>query len=260
MDTDFGLVPQEVHILKSCSHPNIIAFVDYFSDLKFCYLVTDLHGTSWSWPNAAINISKNPGLKTPQQLLHLSQSQARECFGVPGLTRRLPCDLFECIEAHSVLPINTIQKIFNQILDAVLHLHSQGIVHRDLKDENIVVDEDYKIKLIDFGSSSRFNRAPDGQEPYFDKFNGTIAYAAPEIIKGQKYHPSEAEVWTMGVLLYTMIFRKSPFSSTEEILSLSPKLPHEESPGPFDLLSKMLQKDPNRRIKMSAVKEHPFMQ
>lgn len=273
-NSELGLVSTEVHLMKQLIHPNIIQYLDYFNDDRFLYLITELHGTSWTWPNPRLDSSRNPGLRPPGQLLQLSNSNSKDALGVPGVTRRSPCDLFECIEAHSRLSEETIKKILVQVLDAVLYLFSLGIVHRDLKDENIVVDENYHIKLIDFGSASVIPRlrtetsdAPPTQprtttpleEGYFERFNGTLAFAGPEVIRSLRYRPSEAEVWSLGVLLYTMLFKKSPFPSTDAILNTHLDLPYEATPGVYDLVRQMLQKNPLKRIGLYEIHEHPFM-
>lgn len=262
----------EVFILKRCHHQNIIAFLDYFSDEKYAYLITELHGTSWAWPNPKIDSFKNPGLRGPNQLIHRQRSLLNTCVGIPGITRRLPYDLFECIEAHSFFPMATIKKVFSQLVGAVLYLYSMGTVHRDLKDENIVIDEDYNLKVIDFGSAGMLWGLEDDRalnmgeareanmcEPYFDTFYGTIAFAPPEIVKKEAYLSSEAEVWTLGVLLYTLLFKKIPFFSAEEITHMPLDLPLEDQPGPYDLVRHLLQKNPNKRIKLFDIPRHPFL-
>jgi serine/threonine protein kinase len=277
-DGELGLVPLEVHFMKGIVHPNIIQYLDYYSDYRFCYLVTEMHGTSWTWPNPKIDATRNPGLRPPGQLLRLGQ---KEVVGVAGVTRRSPCDLFECIEAHGKLPEVTVYKIFSQIYEAVSFLYHRGIVHRDLKDENVVVDENYDIKIIDFGSASLIPRLKGSRasasvdmdlinadaittvmgpvEGYFERFNGTLAFAAPEVIRGLRYRPSDAEVWSLGVLLYTMICKKSPFASTDAILHASLDLPHEDVPGVWDLVRKMLARNPVTRIHLDHIRSHPFM-
>lgn len=75
----------------------------------------------------------------------------------PPMMRRSSCDLFECIEQHSRLPERYAKYVFAQLIDVVGCLHYNGFVHRDIKDENIVIDNKYRVKLIDFGSTYLFD-------------------------------------------------------------------------------------------------------
>lgn len=85
-------------------------------------------------------------------------------------------DLFDYIELNTTMPEAEIKSIFRQVARAIQHLHHNKIVHRDIKDENVILDEDGNVQLIDFGSSAyiKNNRK-------FDTFCGTIDYAAPEV-------------------------------------------------------------------------------
>ena len=218
-DSELGMIPAEVYYLKSLRHGGIVQSLDYFDDGRYVYLITELHGTSWSpGNNPELNYKRNPGIKTAE-----------------GANFGAPCDLFECIEAHKNLPETTIHFIFKQLLEIVSYLSSKEIVHRDLKDENVVVDADYRIKIVDFGCAARIPWIGYGvgrEEGWFEKFNGTLAFAPPEVIKGQKYRGSEAEIWTLGVLLYTMAFRQAPFQDAQSILYGQLEFPFEEDrPG-----------------------------
>lgn len=222
-DSELGIIPAEVYFLKSLRHGGIVQFLDYFDDGRYIYLVTELHGTSWSpGSNKELNPKRNPGIKTDNHI----NGHGSPCA---------PCDLFECIEAHKNLTEKTIHFIFKQLLDIVSYLSGQGIVHRDLKDENVVVDADYRIKIVDFGCAARIPWIGYGvgrEEGWFEKFNGTLAFAPPEVIRGQKYRGSEAEIWTLGVLLYTMAFRQAPFQDAQSILYGQLEFPFEEEvPG-----------------------------
>lgn len=222
-DSELGMIPSEVFYLKNLSHRGIVQFLDYFEDGRYVYLVTELHGTSWNPRiNLELNPKRNPGLKIDK------------CTPVKSETSA-PCDLFECIEAHKHLPESTIHYIFTQLLDIVAYLSSEGIVHRDLKDENIVVDADYRIKIVDFGCAARIPWTGYGaarEEAWFEKFNGTLAFAPPEVIKGAKYRGTESEMWTLGVLLYTMAFRQAPFQDAQSIIYGQLEFPYEEDrPG-----------------------------
>lgn len=226
-DSELGIIPSEVFYLKSLRHVGIVQFLDYFDDGRYIYLVTEFYGTSWSpGNNGELNPKRNPGIKTA------------------GSNANAPCDLFECIEAHNNLTERTIHFIFKQLIDIVLYLSGQGIVHRDLKDENVVVDGDYKIKIVDFGCAARIpwigGYGVGREEGWFEKFNGTLAFAPPEVIKGQKYRGSEAEIWTLGVLLYTMAFRQAPFQDAQSILYGQLEFNFEEDqPGKHEIYLKL---------------------
>lgn len=249
-DTELGLVPGEVAILRQLSHQCIVQFLDYIDGGgDYVCMVTELHGTPWTWPNLRLSAQKNPGLRTPTQLEALRSPVAQ----VPP--RRSPCDLFECIEAHAHLPEPTVYKLFAQLLDTTLYMRCQGLVHRDLKDENIVVDEHYRLKLVDFGSAARIPMQ-DGKEASFKVFNGTLAFAAPEIVRGHYYMPSPAEVWTLGILLYTLAHKKAPFVTTEEILH---KQPEHSGTELDDLIGRMLDKKAASRLCLEDIAHHPWM-
>ena len=79
----------------------------------------------------------------------------------------------------------------------------------------------YEIKLIDFGSASYI---PTEREKYFTRYNGTPHFASPEIAQGTPYQGPQAEVWTLGVLLYTIIFGENPFQDKNDILAFTGKL------------------------------------
>jgi serine/threonine protein kinase len=74
------------------------------------------------------------------------------------------------------------------------------------------------VKLIDFGSTSRIPELGK-KDSYFDRFNGTLHFASPEILKGNNYRGPEAEVWALGVLLYTLIYGENPFQEPQQILN-----------------------------------------
>ena len=110
-----GNIPSEVHILRGLSHPNIIRFFEYFDDKDYVYLVTELHGISWTLPSSLLSHNSHPQLKL---FGHFRKS--------PKSTLIPPCDLFECIEAHSCLPASLILHIFKQVLSAIEYLQKQG--------------------------------------------------------------------------------------------------------------------------------------
>lgn len=256
-DTELGLVPSEVYTLRQLSHPCIVKFLDYYVDCgDYVCMVTELHGTEWTWPNPRLSHERNVGLRPASQLAAMKFPADPDA----PFVRRSPCDLFECIECHTLLPEQTIFRIFYQILDTMLYLHELGWVHRDLKDENIVVDEHYLVKLVDFGSATKIPTSSSDDEGLFKQFNGTLAFAAPEIIRGHWYEPLPAEVWTLGILLFTLAFKKAPFTSTEEIKGEMPaELNREDPTGLQDLIRRLLDKNYRKRIPLTSILKHPWM-
>ncbi|CAI4051250.1 hypothetical protein N7582_005153 [Saccharomyces uvarum] len=121
-------------------------------------------------------------------------------------------DLFDVIEFKKDMVEHEAKLVFKQVVSSIKHLHDQGIVHRDIKDENIIVDSHGFVKLIDFGSAAYTKSGP------FDVFVGTMDYAAPEVLGGSSYKGKPQDIWALGVLLYTIIYKENPYYNIDEIL------------------------------------------
>ena len=171
--------------------------------------------------------------------------------GLPGM------DLFDYIELRVGMQEIECRHIFRQVVDAIHHLHIKAqIVHRDVKDENVVLDGENRVKLIDFGSAAYIRNGP------FDVFVGTIDYAAPEVLQGRAYAGPEQDVWALGILLYTIVFKENPFYNIDEILDHPLRLPPLEDPYSddcIDLIQNMLNRDVEARLNIEEVKEHPWL-
>lgn len=115
-------------------------------------------------------------------------------------------DLFEFIDRRPLMDEKLGCFIFRQIAKAVDYLHSLNILHRDIKDENIIIDHNFHIKLIDFGSATFMEAGK-----MFSTFYGTTEYCSPEVLAGNKYQGPELEVWSLGVTLFVLIFFENPF-------------------------------------------------
>lgn len=136
-------------------------------------------------------------------------------------------DLFDYIEfKESGLKESEIRSIFRQVVAAVGHLHDHRIVHRDIKDENVILDLKGGVRLIDFGSAAYMK---EGRQ--YETFVGTLDYAAPEILKGQTYTGPPQDIWACGTLLYTLIYRENPFYNIDEIMERELRIPFVLSPG-----------------------------
>ncbi|GJJ68105.1 hypothetical protein EMPS_00451 [Entomortierella parvispora] len=163
-------------------------------------------------------------------------------------------DLFDYIELTPYMTEDEIRNIFKQVCDAVYHLHSNKIVHRDIKDENVILDQEGKIQLIDFGSSAYLK---EGKK--FDTFCGTLDYAAPEVLTGKKYEGRKQDIWALGILLYTLIYKENPFYNIDEILSRDLRVPFVLSEDSIALIRRMLSRDIDKRPYIEEVLSHPWM-
>lgn len=162
------------------------------------------------------------------------------------------------------LPAQLCRHYFRDILRSLEYLHSQKIIHGDLKPENILLTSTGVVKLSDFGCSRVF---VTGNE-YFDRFRGTPAFLAPEIMQRQThYRGRPVDVYAMGVCLYALVFGSIPFSATN-LYNLFQKVQEEPvrfpatpvvTPSLIDLLERMLTKDPKSRITIPELREHAWV-
>nr|CAD7266216.1 unnamed protein product [Timema shepardi] len=103
---------------------------------------------------------------------------------------------------------------FQQLVDGVEYCHERGVVHRDIKCDNLLMDIDYNIKLSDFGFARGHMKPKIGVSPLSDTFCGSYAYASPEILRQVPYQPQLSDIWSMGVVLYAIVFGRLPFDDT----------------------------------------------
>ncbi|XP_055621098.1 PAS domain-containing serine/threonine-protein kinase isoform X2 [Toxorhynchites rutilus septentrionalis] len=163
-------------------------------------------------------------------------------------------DLFEFIDRRPVMTEKLGCLIFRQIANTVAFLHSMNILHRDIKDENVIIDHNFHIKLIDFGSATFVQ---EGQ--LFSTFYGTTEYCSPEVLAGNRYSGPELELWALGVTLYVLMFFENPFVDVEEILQSDLIIPHEISEGLEYVLLSLLDKNPKTRITIKELLETEWM-
>ncbi|VVD05518.1 testis-specific serine/threonine-protein kinase 3-like [Leptidea sinapis] len=103
---------------------------------------------------------------------------------------------------------------FRQLVEAVEYCHDRGVVHRDIKCENLLMDTELNIKLSDFGFARGHMKPKNGVFSLSETFCGSYAYASPEILKGVPYRPQDSDIWSMGVVLYAIVYGRLPFDDT----------------------------------------------
>ncbi|KAI6215631.1 Protein kinase domain-containing protein [Aphelenchoides besseyi] len=149
------------------------------------------------------------------------------------------------------------RRIFQQLTSAVAYCHANGIVHRDLKAENILLDREGNVKLIDFGFSN-FQQ----NDLLLSTWCGSPPYAAPELLLAQEYDGRMSDVWSLGVVLFILVTAEFPFQGgTVDNLKMAVlgellNIPFFVSVECADLLRKMLTVNPEKRANLSTVIQH----
>lgn len=153
------------------------------------------------------------------------------------------------------------RKYFRQLVSAICYCHSIKVCHRDLKPENIVYFSKHDcVKITDFGFGNSFNN-----KEKFMTACGSLAYTAPEVLIGDKYYGTCADVWSLGVILYKMVHGDTPFyhANSSEMLSKILDV-NFEMPGSFpeelkDILKKIIVKQPDKRMSVDKVMNHQWL-
>jgi len=170
-------------------------------------------------------------------------------------------ELFDYIVEKGRLQEEEARRFFQQIISGVQYCHRNMVVHRDLKTENLLLDNNCDVKIADFGLS---NVMRDGH--FLKTSCGSPNYAAPEVISGKLYAGPEVDVWSCGVILYALLCGTLPFDD-ENIPNLFKKikggiytLPSHLSGPARDLIPRMLVVDPMKRITIREIREHPWFE
>ncbi|XP_072126071.1 MAP/microtubule affinity-regulating kinase 3a isoform X3 [Mobula birostris] len=157
-------------------------------------------------------------------------------------------EVFDYLVAHGRMKEKEARAKFRQIVSAVQYCHQKQIVHRDLKAENLLLDADMNIKIADFGFSNEFIIGNK-----LDTFCGSPPYAAPELFQGKKYDGPEVDVWSLGVILYTLVSGSLPFDGQnlkelrERVLRGKYRIPFYMSTDCENLLKRFLVLNPSKR-------------
>uniref|UniRef100_H2L685 MAP/microtubule affinity-regulating kinase 3 n=1 Tax=Oryzias latipes TaxID=8090 RepID=H2L685_ORYLA len=169
-------------------------------------------------------------------------------------------EVFDYLVAHGRMKEKEARAKFRQIVSAVEYCHQKRIVHRDLKAENLLLDADMNIKIADFGFSNEFTLGSK-----LDTFCGSPPYAAPELFQGKKYDGPEVDIWSLGVILYTLVSGSLPFDGQnlkelrERVLRGKYRIPFYMSTDCENLLKKLLVLNPGKRGSMPQIMKDPWM-
>eukprot|EP00639_Heterosigma_akashiwo_P018766 CAMPEP_0206400714 /NCGR_PEP_ID=MMETSP0294-20121207/25736_1 /ASSEMBLY_ACC=CAM_ASM_000327 /TAXON_ID=39354 /ORGANISM="Heterosigma akashiwo, Strain CCMP2393" /LENGTH=321 /DNA_ID=CAMNT_0053857071 /DNA_START=36 /DNA_END=1001 /DNA_ORIENTATION=- len=230
-------VNTETSILQSLSHTNVIEILDV--DWSATYF--DSRGNEKECVLIALELSQN-------------------------------YDLFDYIKYTGPFDEKLARSLFKSLLDAVAHCHENFVFHRDLKLENLVIGQDYKLKVIDFGLA----KACSSDNELLTTKVGTEGggYMAPEIVGGRPYRGSSCDIWSLGVVCFIFLTGHPPFESSSghdwyfqaisrkrfdrfwaAHLRSSPVL----SEAAMDFLSSILQACPSDRASISEMREHAWL-
>jgi serine/threonine protein kinase len=205
----------EVSILKTLDHPNIIRLFQVIETVDHVYLVMEY-------------VSGGQLRQHIRDTLRLCEEKARG--------------------------------IFKQILCAVKYCHDRGIVHRDLKADNILLDTEGNVKVIDFGLGTRYSI---GEE--LTDWCGAFTHRAPEVFLRLPYDGRKVDVWSLGVVLYCMVTGALPFRGEtvmqvrRAVLKLRYDIPRYLSMGLRNVIVQMLTKNPSERPTVDHVVGHPWL-
>ncbi|KAG7201931.1 hypothetical protein KM043_004638 [Ampulex compressa] len=169
-------------------------------------------------------------------------------------------EVFDYLVMHGRMKEKEARAKFRQIVSAVQYCHQKKIIHRDLKAENLLLDSEMNIKIADFGFSNEFT--PGNK---LDTFCGSPPYAAPELFQGKKYDGPEVDVWSLGVILYTLVSGSLPFDGStlrelrERVLRGKYRIPFYMSTDCENLLKKFLVLNPTKRASLETIMKDKWM-
>lgn len=233
-------IEREIVIMKLIEHPNVLRLYDVWeTGNDLCVGVR----------SAAANAPATSSWNTLRVASCSTTSSARADW-----TPTRPSTTFsKCASAPRPSPTDVCS------ISGVDYCHRFNICHRDLKPENLLLDSELNIKIADFGMAAleRFDKM-------LETSCGSPHYASPEIVAGLTYHGSSSDIWSCGIILFALLTGRLPFDD-ENIRTLLAKvkvgrftMPPELPSEAKDLIRRMLEVDPAKRITMDAIKAHPW--
>lgn len=252
----------EFRIVSNLKHPNLIQYLSLYYEKAPALAPCRWHNKRSNSEEIDESTQNNFGI-TPvgeSEQVTLSDAIRPRAIVMEYCPRG---DLYEYLMNHT-LTVPVVQNIFRQLANVLLYLHQHDIAHRDVKLENIFLrDEPIKensLVLGDFELMSRWH--PDRT---LTQTVGTLYYQAPELFSSHRYLGPELDVWSTGVVIYTLLTGSFPFHNDDDsiaihhILNTPLYLPSSLPKSAQELLLRMLDKNQTTRISMNQVVEHPFL-
>merc|ERR1719266_3010251 len=237
---DGQVVPLEVYLMQKLNHINgVIQLLEYFETLESYILVLE---------------RMVPKIKCLNDC---------SCEKTMTTTSQIQ-DLWDFITNHGPLNEDLTRKIFSQVVQTIQEVTKAGVVHRDIKDENILIDtQNHQIKIIDFGSGATIttdaevNKNIHATTAFID-YHGTRICAPPEYFTKRCYKADGLNVWSLGILLYNMTTGDVPFKSDRQVKKAEIKFEEnlQLSEELKDLIKKCLTVSTLNRITLNDIAEH----
>jgi len=178
-------------------------------------------------------------------------------------------NLFDFMEGRGMKPFSESEArhLFSQLVRTVMHAHSRGVFHLDLKLENILIEDGLQLKLIDWGFCNFEKPSEEGSDQCME-FMGSMEYCCPEILRRTAYSGKAADTFSLGVVLYIMLFAEFPWTARERVSDAKLGQPAEVGFPAFsrvsaaarDLVISLLQDCPSKRASLFTARQHAWMQ
>jgi len=168
-------------------------------------------------------------------------------------------ELFDYITKNKCIKESEACYFYQQIISGIEYLGKLNITHRDIKPENLLVSNDKKIKIVDFGLSNTYKN-----NELLKTACGSPFYAAPEMIKGEKYNGNKVDIWSSGIVLYAMVCGYLPFEDKDnqklyqKIIEGKLEFPPFLSDEAKDIISHILNVNPGKRYQINDIKNHTW--